>query len=132
MASLSHPIYNRSNGNPRTDAMQTLTLLTTALLTSLGSAQALAAPVVCTQHDMTRSIEVVYSDPGQAVPCEVLYDKPTDGTQSTPWRATNESGYCEAKAAQLVVKLEELGWTCANTSAPAQVAPESGNDPADT
>ncbi len=111
--------------------MRTLTLLTTALLTSLGGAQALAAPVVCTQQDMTRSIEVVYSDPGQAVPCEVLYDKLTEGTQSTPWRATTESGYCEAKAAQLVAKLEGLGWTCATASAPAPAAPESGNDPAD-
>jgi hypothetical protein len=74
---------------------------------------------------MTRSIEVIYSDPGQAVPCEVLYDKPSEGVQSTPWRATNESGYCEAKAAELVSKLEGLGWACASKSAPEPAAPGS-------
>jgi hypothetical protein len=111
--------------------MRTLTLLTTALLTTLVGAQALAAPVVCTQGNMTRSIEVVYSDPGQAVPCEVLYDKSSEGAQSTPWRATNESGYCEAKAAQLVAKLEGLGWTCATQSAPESAAPASEEPPAD-
>jgi len=116
--------------------MRTLTLLTTALLTALGGAQTLAAPAVCTLQDMTRSIEVVYSDPGQAVPCEVLYDKLSEGAQSTPWRATNESGYCEARAAELVAKLEGLGWTCGTGSAPASAAPESGpseseKDPAD-
>ena len=93
--------------------MRTLTLLLAGLPLTVCSAGVLAAPVTCTQGDMTRSIEVVYSDPGQAVPCEVLYDKSSEGTQSTPWRATNESGYCEAKAAELVATLEGLGWGCA-------------------
>jgi hypothetical protein len=93
--------------------MRTLTLLLAGLPLTLCSAGVLAAPVTCTLGEMTRNIEVVYSDPGQAVPCEVLYDKSSEGTQSTPWRATNESGYCEAKAAELVARLEALGWDCA-------------------
>ena len=117
--------------------MRTPTLLLTGLLlTTMGGAGALAAPMVCTQGDMTRSIEVVYSDPGQAVPCEVLYDKPGEGIQSTPWRATNESGYCEAKAAELAAKLQAMGWTCASkatpaSAAPESAAPESANEPVD-
>ena len=116
--------------------MRTLTpLFAGLLLMMMGGAGAFAAPLTCTQGDMTRSIEVVYSDPGQAVPCEVLYDKPNEGTQSTPWRATNESGYCEAKAAELATKLEGLGWDCTTESPSEPAAPETGSsagtEPAD-
>lgn len=93
-----------------------------AALATLLPGTALAAPVVCTQGELTRSIDVVYSEPGHAVPCEVLYDKATQGTQTTPWRASTEAGYCEAKAAELVETLQRLGWDCRTESDAAESA----------
>ena len=53
------------------------------------------------------------------MPCEVLYDKRGEGGGlSTLWRAQNEAGYCEAKAAEFVAKLENLGYTCTEGSEP--------------
>ncbi len=69
----------------------------------------------------------MYADPGQATPCEVLYDKPTEGSQSTPWRASNQAGYCEEKADLLVRKLEGLGWSCGTADSGSEVSSE-GSD----
>lgn len=88
-------------------------------LTSLASAQMLfAEPTVCTMGDLSRSVEVVYSTPGQSVPCEVLYSKPADGTVESMWRANNEAGYCENKAKQLVNNLAAMGWQCEEDDKP--------------
>ena len=76
------------------------------------AAGAAADATQCRMGDLSRSIEVVYTNPGQPVPCEVLYGKATQGTLETLWRARNEAGYCEAKAARLTGKLENLGWQC--------------------
>lgn len=73
---------------------------------------ALANPVTCEYGDLVRKIEVVFSDPGQAVPCEVIYDKSAEGSIASAWQANHEAGYCEARAADLVAKLEGLGWRC--------------------
>ena len=81
------------------------------LLMTLGTVAA-ANPVACTNGEFSRTIEVVYSDPGQSVPCEVIYNKSAEGSIETLWRADNESGYCEARAADLVEKLKGLGWEC--------------------
>ena len=89
-----------------------LLILSTALITAAFAGQALANPVTCSWGDLSRKIEVVYSDPGQPVPCEVIYHKPAEGSIATLWRANTESGYCEAQAAGLREKLEVLGWEC--------------------
>ena len=92
------------------------------LLTLLsGAATAAANPLACRWGDLERTIEVMYAEPGQAVPCEVLY-KLSEGEQRVLWRADHETGYCEARAAELADKLAGLGWSC-QTSA-TQALPE--------
>ncbi len=66
----------------------------------------------CTHGDLERAVSVVYTEPGQPVPCEVVYEKPSEGGLSTPWRAQNEAGYCETQAQSLVEKLQGFGWDC--------------------
>ena len=83
--------------------------------------QALANPVGCTYGELERTVEVVYSNPGQPVPCEVIYNKSAEGTIQTLWRANSEAGYCEAQAAGLVDKLEAMGWDCSRAAAPATI-----------
>ncbi len=92
----------------------------TTLILCLATGQALANPVSCSYGELARKIEVVYSDPGQPVPCEVIYDKSAEGSIETLWRANNEAGYCEAQAAGLVEKLRDMGWQCAADSEAAQ------------
>lgn len=67
----------------------------------------------CTSGDLLRRIEIVYSGDA-AVPCEVQYVKETEapGTRETLWDAQNESGFCEARAQELVTRLQSLGWSC--------------------
>jgi hypothetical protein len=79
---------------------------------SVVSATAAANPIECHQGELTRSIEIVYADPGEAVPCEVIYSKPAQGTIEMLWQAMNEAGYCEARVAEFISKLENLGWQC--------------------
>ena len=88
------------------------------------AAGAVADATQCRLGELTRSIEVVYTNPGQPVPCEVLYGKAAQGTLETLWQASNEAGYCEAKAARLTGKLENLGWECETP-----VATTTGNSP---
>ena len=102
----------------------TIALPTAALFGSVAS-PALANPVSCSYGDLSRQIEVVYSDPGQAVPCEVIYNKSAEGSIETLWQANNEAGYCEAQAAGLVEKLRVLGWQCDT----AAVESESNDEP---
>ena len=87
-------------------------ILSTGLTCALSTGPTMANPVSCSYGDLSRTIEVVYSNPGQAVPCEVIYHKPAEGSIATLWRANTESGYCEAQAAGLREKLEVLGWEC--------------------
>ena len=75
----------------------------------------------------TRTIEIVYSNPGQAVPCEVLYARGDETDAQSLWRAQNQAGYCEEKAREFVNKLQnELGWTCRDAFGTA------GEEPAET
>ncbi len=89
-----------------------LLTLGTALVTAVLTNQVLANPVTCSYGDLSRTIEVVYSDPGQPVPCEVIYDKSAEGTIETLWQANNEAGFCEAQARALAAKLSGMGWQC--------------------
>ncbi|MGD8417807.1 MAG: hypothetical protein PVH91_12175 [Pseudomonadales bacterium] len=90
-------------------------------LAVLAPAAAVAAPVTCEYGELTRKVEVVYVNPGQAVPCEVIYDKSGEGSIETLWRASNEAGYCEAQAATLVDKLTGMGWRCGKDPEPGDI-----------
>ena len=83
----------------------------------------------CTNGSLQRTVEVVYSNPGQPVPCEVLYDKPSEGTQQSLWRANNEAGYCEDRAREFIGRLEELGWACGAAGTDAPEEPEASEEP---
>lgn len=91
--------------------MQRLIHLAMAGLLAAAASPA-SASTECTMDQMTRTVTVVYGNPGQPVPCEVLYEKPADNQSLTLWRAQNEVGYCEARAAEFVNKLVDLGWAC--------------------
>ncbi len=83
----------------------------------------------CTNGDLHRSVEVVYSDPGHPVPCEVLYNKPSEGTQESLWQANNEAGYCEDRAREFIGKLGEMGWACTTASTETPGEPEADASP---
>ncbi len=85
----------------------------TALILTGFAAHSLANPITCSYDDLIRKIEVVYPEPGQPVPCEVIYDKSAEGSIESLWRADNEAGYCETQAAALAEKLAGMGWQCA-------------------
>ena len=67
----------------------------------------------CSADELTRRVEVFY-ETGVTVPCEVHYYRDTEmpGERQVLWRAQNEEGYCEARAAEFVEKLRGMGWTC--------------------
>ena len=112
-----------------------------------GLALADGSSTQCTYGDMVRRV-VIMSEPGVSVPCEVHYFKDTEapGEDQVLWSASQQSGYCEEKAAGLVASLEGWGWTCgdaaaetaepADAEAPAEdttedlapAEPESGGD----
>ena len=81
----------------------------------------------CSYGDMTRRV-VIMSEPGVSVPCEVHYFKDSEapGDDQVLWSASQQAGYCEEKAAELVSKLEGWGWDCGAGDAPtASAAPEA-------
>lgn len=93
--------------------MKTLCFLTSlCCLTMLFSFAAFAGQTHtthCQLGDAVRVIEVVYPEGGE-LPCEVRYQR--EGEQSVLWRARNEAGYCEQKAAEFVEKQRGWGWQC--------------------
>ena len=82
-------------------------------------ALAQGAETACTYGDMVRRV-VVMTEPGVSVPCEVHYFKDTEapGENQVLWSATQQAGYCEEKARELIVKLESSGWVCLETVSP--------------
>lgn len=85
-------------------------------LSALLASTALANPLICTKGDLSRRIEVVYAESGQALPCEVIYDKSAEGTIESLWQADFDAGFCEARAAGLAEKLTNRGWQCTANS----------------
>ena len=80
------------------------------------SLQAAAQEVTaCTSGGLERTVEVVYENPGEPVPCEVRYTK-SGGVARSLWSAEREGGYCEQQAAGLVQKLADSGWSCEATA----------------
>ncbi len=87
-----------------------------AFLTSLVPTLVLAEGVdsyQCTYGDLQRRVEIL-RETGAQVPCEVHYYKDSEapGERQVLWSATNEVGYCERNAEQLIAKLEGWGWEC--------------------
>ena len=88
----------------------------------------------CTMGGNTRRVELVHLRP-ERVPCEVLYFKDTEapGERELLWSADVDVGYCEARAAEFVTQLEELGWSCPMisvfTRTPEPVTADEGAPP---
>ncbi len=80
----------------------------------------------CTSGDVVRRVEIVYTT-GAAVPCEVHYYKDTEapGALEVPWNAQSQTGYCEARAEELVASLRGWGWNCAATGAAGTVSDDT-------
>ena len=70
------------------------------------------AQTQCTNGDLLRSVNVIYPQEGQVLPCEVRYEKPAQNQSMTLWRAANQIGFCEAQAEKFIAKLQDLGWSC--------------------
>lgn len=101
-------------------------LILIALLTSapgLGWSQS-DSSYICTYGELTRRV-VVMSEPGVSVPCEVQYFKDSEapGESRVLWSASNQEGYCEARAAEFAAKLENWGWRCSSTADALPAAP---------
>ena len=94
-----------------------------AVLVVLGS-DAVAQSLVCTNDSLERLVELRYDNPGEAVPCSIVYTKPAEGLpEQVLWRAENEEGYCEARFEAFVDKLSGWGWSCAE-----ETGVDSGDD----
>lgn len=65
---------------------------------------------LCKHGEVVRIIEVVYSTPGEQVPCKVVYTKSTG--PRTLWSAKSQIGYCESKAEAFINKIQKEGFTC--------------------
>ncbi|MDO3386465.1 hypothetical protein QWI17_11515 [Gilvimarinus sp. SDUM040013] len=72
---------------------------------------------ICELEGATRQIEVAYLVSEQDVPCEVRYQK-NDGDGTVLWRANNQGGFCENKAASLVSEHKTLGFQCESENLP--------------
>ncbi|WP_279152456.1 hypothetical protein [Photobacterium iliopiscarium] len=91
--------------------MKVMLLLMLSILSFQASAQDM---YVCKDGSAERTVEVVYSQLGSKVPCEVKYTK-ASGSQIL-WSANHEIGYCESKAQAFVTKLDTLGLTCSKVN----------------
>jgi hypothetical protein len=87
----------------------------------------------CSLDELTRRVEIFY-ETGVTVPCEVHYYKDTEmpGERQVLWRAANEEGYCEARAAEFIAKLEGMGWTCWEGAAAPAATEEAAVEADDT
>jgi hypothetical protein len=89
-----------------------------ALVLGLGVAGAWqttsAAEFDCRHGDLRRRVEVNTGDAVQDAACEVRYwrnaSAPGDG--EVLWRANQDLDFCDAKARDLLERLERGGWTC--------------------
>jgi hypothetical protein len=88
------------------------------LLPAVAAAQA-SRNYECTNGGETRRVEVAYPS-GGAVPCEVRYYK--GAVPEVLWSAGNEVGFCADRAAEFVVRLQGMGWTCTDRGSAAAAA----------
>jgi hypothetical protein len=81
----------------------------------------------CVHELIIRSIAVEYQEPGQQVPCKVLYHKPPR-IPSMVWQAQTQVGFCEQRAKELARSLERSGWSCDEIQAAAASEKEAPPD----
>lgn len=69
----------------------------------------------CSHDNNVREVHVVRTT-SEAVPCDVVYKKQTEGVEDQVlWHADNDDSYCDEKARAFITKLESWGWVCAET-----------------
>lgn len=67
---------------------------------------------ICEHGNLIREIKVERAT-DNPVPCEVKYDKQSEGLGSSVlWTAAADGTYCDVKANGLAEKLNGLGWSC--------------------
>ncbi len=93
---------------PAADRSHLPWLLSVCMLLSPVSAFAGDLGFFCENNGLTRSVEVVTTDPGFA--CRVKYSK--SSTTTYPWNARADANYCAPRALSLVEKLKSWGWRC--------------------
>ena len=76
----------------------------------------LNANTTCKKATSIREIDIVYSEPGYKLPCEVTYKKNESPEIKILWRAQNQPGYCEQKAKEFIETFETQGWICKSKS----------------
>jgi hypothetical protein len=94
---------------------RTITLLFSALIAIplTGYAESWS----CKHDNHLREIQIQH-DTSEALPCSVVYKKPTEGIEEqTLWSASSDANYCEEKARALVEKHIGWGWTCDEANA---------------
>ena len=71
-----------------------------------------ASSWICEHGNLVREIKVERTSNAPA-PCEVVYNKDSEGQGSSVlWNAQNDGAYCDARADGLAEKLTGHGWTC--------------------
>lgn len=91
---------------------RTLMILGISLLAPLS---AYADSWSCRHDNDVREVHVEQTT-SAPVPCQVVYQKLTEGVEDQVlWNAQNDASYCAEKASAFVEKLESWGWTCVET-----------------
>ena len=86
-----------------------------AVLSLVIPASASADSWSCSHGNDVREVHIMRTT-SDAVPCEVVYKKLTEGVEDQVlWSANNDASYCEEKANAFIDKLESWSWVCAET-----------------
>lgn len=91
-----------------------------ATMFSMSAVAANNITYTCTSNGAERTIEVVYSTPGEKLPCAVHYTK--DGANEVLWTYNNELNKCESQAAAFAEKQATWGWQCNNAATQTDAA----------
>lgn len=81
---------------------------------------------ICTHRTKTRIVTLDYQSQQRKVPCQVIYEKPTEkpGYRKVLWRAKNTAGYCERKMTRFLQQLNGYGWQCSSKKVQSETKPE--------
>lgn len=92
---------------PRTAFFAILTVLLTASTPAEGKQE-----WTCRRGSLVRKL-IIHAEPYGATPCEIVYQKPTEGVPDTVIaRALRDFSYCEEKAEEVALKLQNGDWEC--------------------
>ena len=66
----------------------------------------------CKRGPLVRKL-IIHAEPYGALPCEIVYQKPNEGVPETVIaRALRDFSFCESKAEQVALKLQNDDWEC--------------------